>query len=275
MFEAVQEQFSAVTAAFIAYIPQFAGGLALLCLGWLLARLLRLLAGRILTTLNRVLDRMLSGATLDFVRISPAATKLLSSVLYWITILIFGAMAVRVLGLTGAAVWLETLVTYVPAAAAGVAIIVAALILGNIIKNIVTHAAASADLGRAPLYGHIARSATFAIGLVIGLDQVGLDVTFLIILLGIGLAAILLGFALAFALGARDLIKNLIATQHLKLFVNPGQVARIGGLQGRILEFAPTGLVLETSEGKSLVPGSLCMVETVTVITSGVVDDQP
>jgi len=275
MFATMEEQFTGLVATLIAYIPQLAGGLALIVAGWLLARLLRVLATRFLTTLNRLLDRLLHGATLDFVRISPATARLLGSIVFWVTLLIFITMAIRVMGLTGAAAWLEALVTHLPAVAAGIAIMATSLIAGTVVRNLVLHAAASAGLAKAPLYGHVAQISTIVIGLVIGLDQVGVDVTFLILLLGIVLGTLLLGFALAFALGARDLVSNLVATQHLRLFVKPGQVARIGDFEGRVLEFAPTGLVLETLEGRALVPGSLCLHGVITVLSPVQDDDQP
>jgi len=52
-------------------------------------------------------------------------------------------------------------------------------------------------------------------------------------------------------------------------------VARIGDFEGRVLEFAPTGLVLETLEGRALVPGSLCLHGAITVLSPVQDDDQP
>lgn len=273
MIDEIKQQLTALASTLIAYIPSLLAGLALLLVGWLLAKVLRLLAVRLLTTINKLLDRLLSGGALDFVRISPAATGLLSAIVYWATILVFATIAIRVLGLSGVAVWLEQIVIYLPSLAAGAVIIVSGLILGNIVKNIVTHAAASIDLAQAPTLGHLAQIGTIAIALIIGLDQIGLDLSFLVILLAIVLAAVLLGFSLAFALGATELIKNLIATQHLKPVIQLGQIARVGELEGRLIEFAPTGLILETAAGKTLVSGSVCLRESLTVVAEEVTDE--
>src|SRR5690606_13438425 len=106
------------------------------------------------------------------------------------------------------------------------------------------------------------------------LGQVGVDVSFLVILFGIALAAVLAGFSLAFGLGARPLVENLIAVRHLKLFVRSGQLVEVAGHRGRILEFTATGVVLETPEGRKLLPARLCMEEAFSVVGGERADDQ-
>jgi small-conductance mechanosensitive channel len=275
MVDDIRAQLAASASAFIAYLPDLLAGLTLLVAGWLLARILRLVTERSARGLNRLLDRLLPGATLGLVRIPATAARLLGLAVFWITILLFATAAIRILGLTGMALWLERIVTYLPSAAAGVVVILAGLILGNILRNLVTHAAASANLVRAPLLGQATQVATVTVALVIGLDQVGIDVTFLILVLAIVLAAAVTGFALAFGLGSQNLVRNLIATHHLKLFIRAGQQARIGEVEGRVLEFTATGVVLETAEGTALVPGARCLDESVTVLNPETADGQP
>ena len=83
-----------------------------------------------------------------------------------------------------------------------------------------------------------------------------------------------IGFALAFGLGARVMVQNLIAVRHLKQLISPGQIVEVGADRGRILEFSSTGLVLETAEGRKLIPASLCMEQAFSVITRELHDEQ-
>lgn len=274
MLESIQKQTLDVLTAIIAHVPHVVGGLLLVLAGWLLARFLRLVITRLIHTLNNLLDRQLHGSTLHFVRISTATEKLLGFVVFWATILMFITIAVRLVGFAAAAAWLDRLVVYLPSLVAGGLIIISGYILGTVARHLVTQTAASADIAQANLFGQIAQISFLIVGVVIGLGQVGVDVSFLIILLAIGFGAVLAGFALAFGLGARPLVENLIAVRHLRLFVRPGQLVEIGAERGKLLEFTTTGLVLETPEGRKLIPASWCMIQSFSVITRELTDEK-
>ncbi|KJS08002.1 MAG: hypothetical protein VR73_07310 [Gammaproteobacteria bacterium BRH_c0] len=274
MLESIQKQILDVLNTIINHVPHVVGGLLLVLAGWLLARFLRLVITRLIRTLNHLLDRQLHGSTLHFVRISAATEKLLGFVVFWATILMFITIAVRLVGFAAAAAWLDRLVVYLPSLVAGGLIIISGYLLGTVARHLVTQAAAAADIAQAALFGQIAQVSFLIVGVVIGLGQVGVDVSFLIILLAIGFGAVLAGFALAFGLGARSLVENLIAVRHLKLFVRPGQLVEIGAERGRVLEFTATGLVLETPAGRKLIPASWCMTQAFSVITRELADEK-
>jgi len=177
-------------------------------------------------------------------------------------------------GITGAAAWLERLVVYLPSLLAGGLIIVGGIIVGGVARKFVTHGAGAANIENPVLLGQLSQFIFVIVGLVIGLGQVGVDVTLLVLLFGIVLAAILIGFALAFGLGAKVLVENLIANHHIKQMIRPGQQIACGSKQGRVLEFTATGVVLETSEGRTMMPAKFCMDQCLDVLVKEVKDDQ-
>ncbi|MEX0739720.1 MAG: hypothetical protein WD071_10295 [Pseudohongiella sp.] len=274
MLESIRQQSMEVFSSIIDHLPNIVGALLLLITGWLLARFLRMVVTRLIRTLNGLLDRQLQGSTLHFVRISKATEKLLGYVVFWSTILVFITIAVGLVGFSAAAAWLDRLVVFVPSLVSGGLIIVISYILGTIARHLVQHATSAADIAHAVLFGQIAQISFLVIGVVIGLGQIGVDVTFLVILLAIGFAAVLAGFSLAFGLGARSMVQNLIAVRHVKQLVRPGQIVDIGGDRGRVLEFSATGLVLETADGRKLVPASVCMENSFSVITRELADEK-
>jgi hypothetical protein len=274
MFESIESQTMEVLSAIIARLPSALGGVLLLLAGWLLARFLRMVITRLIRSLNALLGRQLHGSTLNFVRISAATETLMGFLVFWSTMLVFVTIAVGVVGFSAAAALLDRLVVFMPALVSGGLIVIASYILGSVVRHLVQHTAAASDIARAGLLGQIAQVSFLTIGVVIGLGQIGVDVSFLVILLAIGFAAILSGFALAFGLGARVMVQNLIAVRHLKQLVSPGQMLEVGADRGRILEFSSTGLVLETAEGRKLIPASLCMEQAFSVITRELKDEQ-
>lgn len=267
MLDAIEKETQQVVATFITLLPDVVGAVLLVLTGWVVGTLLRLAVGRLTRSLNRFLSSHLVTGRWAFVRIPVSAQTLLGQIVFWISMLVFVAIAVRLLGFTSAAGWLDRLVVYIPSLLAGGLIIVAGFILGAMARRLVTHAAAAADVSQPHWFGQIVQASFVVVGLVIGLGQIGVDVTFVILLLGISLGAVLMGFALAFGLGARTLVENLIALQHVKQLAHPGQLIQVGNVQGRLLEFTTTSLVVETAQGRTAIPAKSCLQEHFTLLT--------
>jgi hypothetical protein len=106
------------------------------------------------------------------------------------------------------------------------------------------------------------------------LDQAGIDVGFIITLVGIFVAAVAASFALAFALGSQTFVANLIGVYQMQNYLRPGQDVRIDDVQGEILDLSTTSVVLATEKGRVLLPGRLLSEETLTLLTPDSDDDQ-
>jgi len=65
---------------------------------------------------------------------------------------------------------------------------------------------------------------------------------------------ILGAIALAFSFGAKTTIANLLAAQSVAQSYNPGDLIRIGDIEGKILRITRTSLILETHDGQTLIP---------------------
>jgi len=250
----------------IASLPGIASGLVLLLLGWFAARVVRALTMRMLTLLNLFLERVLSGRTRAVVFFSSRITRLLSGILYWIILFIFVTAALKTAGLTGVATWLERLVDFLPGIVTGGLIILLGYVFAGLVRDVTLAAAHSAEFTEAVVISRLAQVITFITALIIGLDQIGIDVTFLTTMLGVSSAALLFGFTLAFGLRARTLVSNLIAAHHLRDVLEPGQDIRIGEWEGTVLEVSATAVILDTQEGRTSVPAKLYQEQAVVML---------
>lgn len=250
----------------INHLPSIFGALLLMLVGWLVARLVRAIVIRLLSLANRFLDRILTGRTRAVVRFSSGITRLVGGVLFWITLFLFATAALRIAGLSGMAAWLERIVDYLPSIVTGGIIILIGYVLSSLVKDATLAASRSAELAEAELVSRLAQAITFVTALIIGMDQIGVDVTFLTTMLGVSTAALLTGFAIAFGLGARTLVSNLIASHYLKELLEPGQQVRIGDVEGVVLEVSATTLILDTPEGRTSIPAKLYQEQAVSIV---------
>jgi hypothetical protein len=257
-----------VIAAVVASLPSIAAALLLLLVGLFAARLVRTLTLKLLHLLNLFLEQVLSGRTRAVVFFSAGITRLVATILYWIILFIFVTAALNTAGLTGVSAWLERIVDFLPGIVTGGLIILLGYILAGLVRDVTLAAAHSAEFTEAVVISRLAQAITLVTAMIIGLEQIGIDVSFLTTILGISSAALLFGFALAFGLGARTLVSNLIAAHHLRDVLEPGQTIRIRDWEGTVLEVSPTAVILDTEEGRTTIPAKLYQEEAVVTLLS-------
>ena len=112
----------------------------------------------------------------------------------------------------------------------------------------------------------LTQAVVVAAALVIGLGQAGIDTTLLVSIVVILLAGLFGGMSLAFGLGAKDMVANVIGTHYARKDFLIGQGARVGGIEGEILRITPTAVVLETPDGQAVVPGGLFQREAILIL---------
>lgn len=238
----------------LAYLPRVAAALVLLVCGWLAARLLRLVAFRLLRRLSRfgAVERELKDSGADEV-----TARILATGIFWIVFVLFIAAAGQTLGLAVITGGLSRLAGFLPNVLAAVLILVAGLVGGNLTRTAIGAGARSARIPQADLLANGARLGVLTVSAVIAIEQVGANSTVLVVALGLILGGGIGGAALAFGLGSREAVANLIASHYLVQVYRRGQRVRIGGIEGEISAFTRGGVRIETEDGRALVPAKL------------------
>ncbi len=253
----------------VSWLPALGGALLILIAGWLLGRLVRIAVKRLSENINRLMERLFRKGALASIRLSPAAITALGGASFWIIMFLALALAARVSGLTVIAEWLDQLVVYLPNFIVGIAIIVVGYFASLFVGEQAASTARIAKAGQSALIGTVAQAAVFIAALIIGLDQVGVDVTFLVALFAVTIGAIAVGFSVAFALGAQNHVGNLIGARSSRRELRPGYVVRIDRDEGTVLEVTQTHIVLDAADGRLLIPARVTDISNITVISSG------
>ncbi|MEQ9641540.1 MAG: mechanosensitive ion channel [Alphaproteobacteria bacterium] len=253
----------------IELLPSLLMAILLLVLGWVVARVLRAITLRSARTLNRGAQAVGLGGFVRTASLEGSTTRILASIIYWLVILFFLTAATRVLGLYVFAGWLDQLVGYLPNILSGCLIIFAGAILAGIARDATTAALPGLSEQQRMLAGRLVQGLTLVILLVVGLDQIGIDITVIITVLAVAIAAFLGGLSLAFSLGARAFVSNVIGAHYLDRDFDVGQRIRIAGLEGTILEVTAVAVILETADGRLTVPAHLFAEQATLVLTTG------
>jgi len=253
---------------FILFLPDLLIALALVVFGIILARFLRRMTGRGIVAVERASERAFGQRSALRPQFGSRSIRIGGDVVFWIVIVVFVAASMRVLGLDAFAIWLDRIVEHLPNLVVGAVIIAFGFALATLAGDVAEVAAQTAGLEHGRLVGRTTQFAILTVAAIVGLDQFGIDVTFLVTLIAILLGALAGGLALAFALGARDHVDNLIGAHHLRRRFRPGQAIRMGGVDGRIVEISTTSVVISTPDGQVMVPGRTFNREPTTLLES-------
>jgi small-conductance mechanosensitive channel len=224
--------------------------------GWLVARMLRWLFSRITLRIGRMVPGSELKRELRDSAGERVAADVVGHVVFWIVFLLFVAAASQVLGLQAVTAGLTRLAQYLPSVLAAVVIVVAGVMLSNVARRATARAVARAGIAQGETLGQAARVLVLIVAIVVALDQVGIESTLLILTLAILLGTVVGSAALAFALGAREAVSGLIAVHYLERFYRPGDRVGVGEIEGRIVEFSGTAVILDTNRGRAIVPAA-------------------
>lgn len=268
--DALAVAFEQTLARLALYLPNVMGAFLLLLAGWLVALALRALAVRLTLLGERTLQGVSRRRGLAPAHLPGASAKIFGSVVFWVVLLFFVTAATQVLGLDTFTAWLARIVDYLPTVFAGVLIIVAGFLLSRLVREL-TEAAMTSTRQRA-LVGRMVQTAILAIAVLVGAEQIGIKVTFLVILAAVAGIALAGAVALALSLGARSYVANLIGAHYLRQRYSVGEKIRVAGFEGRILEMTDTCVVLETAEGRANLPARVFNEQPIVQLVSGQAD---
>ena len=240
----------------INHIPQLLGALALFFVGWLMALLVRLLARKLIRGLDLVLLRTAQKQGLQ--QATPRSyEKLGGDIAFWSVLLFFIAASANMLDwkiFSGAT---KALLAYLPSVLTGLLIILAGFALSGIVRSAVASAAESTGITQAGLLARIAQVTVVLTAMVIGVEQLGINVAFLTTTLTVVAGVLFGGAALAFGFGAKHFVANVIGVQTARKHYQPGQLIKVAGVEGYLLEITSTQLILDTTAGRAVVPAKL------------------
>jgi hypothetical protein len=262
--EMILSMVSDVASGVIAFTPKFIGALAVLLVGWLLARILRTLVERsIRVSLDSLLERTGIAQALERSAITTTPSAILGQLLFWLIMIMFIMGASEILGLSAVADAITRIFGYIPSVISAALVLAAGIFLARFVGNLVTSAATAADVSYAQGLGGVARGAIVVMVGVVTLEQLGVDAQVLITVITVTVAAFMLGMALAFAFGAREVIRAILAGHYLRQSLPEGASMEVAGERGVVDQIGPIYTVFRDGERTWSVPNSRLMEEVI------------
>jgi small-conductance mechanosensitive channel len=245
--------FDQIYQQLLRFLPDIILAIAIILVGILLAHILRILVHRLFKNIFLLISEKRQQRGLEQIQ-SGQTVELIGKLLYWVIVFFFMMAASQIIGLPILTAWLNGFMLYMPRILAAAIIVFLGTVGGRLLRDLIAGASAPAGIQYGTVLGKIAQNIVFVIAVLVAVDQLGIDITVLSHVIDIFLAALLFGAALAFGLGARTSVSNILASYYVQRQYRTGQFIKIGEIEGEILQITPTAVIIASTDGHISIP---------------------
>lgn len=247
---AVMHSFQNVAAQFIQFAPKVVAALAVIVIGYIVARLV---SHAITTVSARLgLQRAAESGGLEQsmrqVGIEKTLPQIVGVIVFWLLLGVFAVAAFDILDLPALTGAMEKVIAYIPKLLVATFVVVLGLLLAAFLKGVVATSADRVGITYAPQLASAVYWILALMTFIAAFDQLQIEFKLLNEAILIAFGALALGFGLSFGLGGRDVMAGILAGYYVRQRMHSGDRVQVAGYEGVVREVGPVATVIETTE---------------------------
>ena len=252
---------------FLSAIPGIVGAIALIIIGWIIAKIVSGIIRRMLVTLkvDALGDKLNEIEIVGKANMKIVLSSLIAKITYYFLLLIFWVAATDVLGMPAVSELMGNLIAYVPYIVSAAIVFAIGVFIAEFIKGIVLTTCQSLGIPSAKLIAAFVFWFIFLTALVSALAQAGINTDFITSNLSVIIGGGVMAFALGYGLASKDMMANFLASFYSKDRFKLGDIIGIEGIKGTIIEIDNSSLILQNDDRKVIIPLSKLTSEKVEV----------
>jgi hypothetical protein len=198
-------------------LPRVLAMLIIALLGWMVAYVFKIGLRGILRVVkfDRLADNAGTTELLNKLAL-PSSSELLSRVVFWVVWLGFILLGVQVLGIVFLQEYISRFFLFLPRLFAALFIVFFGLVAASFFSRAALLAAVNADSPSPRLLATLIRTVIVIFTVTLGFEQLGIGEKTILIAFAIAFGGLMLGLALAFGMGGRELARQFLERRFLK-----------------------------------------------------------
>ncbi|MEZ4825158.1 MAG: hypothetical protein R3C61_02520 [Bacteroidia bacterium] len=267
LLEIIQNAFKTVLEQMIGVFPRLVGALFLLLLGWILAKVVSGLVGKLLTRIgvDKLAEKLNNTDSFREMNLTVKPVGIIRGFLYWMIFLIFILSATETLGLDILTQQISGLIDYIPQLVTALIILGIGFYISDAVKSIVANTFKSLGI---PAWKFISSGLFYLLLLIVtvtALSQAGIDTSVVTSNFSIILGGIILAFAIAYGFAARNVLASILSSFYTKSNFEIGQVIELDGYKGKIVKLDSVSFTLDAGDRFVVFPLNRLMSDTVVI----------
>jgi len=256
------DAFAGLGKSVIAALPKVGVGILLVILALVLAKLAEVILRAVLIRMR--FDGLIGKAgidkTLQRIGLRQPLTTFLPRLAYFLILFVLAQTASDALGLVAISNAIAAFFSYLPNIVAALLLLILGTTVGQFAGQMVTQAAETSGIDSAPALGELVSAMIFFIVAMMAIGQLKIDTEMVRIVTSFFLGAGALAFGLAFGLGTREIVRNIVAGFYTRKFLAVGKGLEIAGQSGVLTAITATHTILH-SQGQDIIVANSTFLE--------------
>lgn len=264
MKEKLYEAFAGLGNSIVTAAPKVAMGLLLVVLGLIVAKLVEVAFRTVLVRVrfDTVIEKLGIDKALHRIGFRQKLSVAIPRLIYFLVLFLLAKTVSDALGLIAISDAIGAFFSYLPNIIAALLLMILGSTVGNAAGQMVTRAAEESGIDFAPSLGKLISSLIIFIVAMMAIGQLKIDTEMVRIVTCFVLGAGALAFGLAFGLGTRDVVRNLVVGFYARKFLEVGKRVDIAGQTGILTAITATHTILTNEERDVIISNSTFLEQT-------------
>ena len=254
--ETATEMLATVSDKLVDIVPQIILALVVLMVGAIVAGFARKATLRLFDFIG--LDKLAAKVSIDraiqTLGIHSSVSKILGFLVYWLIVLFALLLMSEVLELTAVSEAIGLIVAYIPRLIAGLLILVIGLLVGRLLRDIVSTSLARAGIDASDILGFVVQTIIIIFVCLLALRQVGFNVDIITTNIAVILGVLLVSSGLAVAVAIRPVLESYFVCRQLKYHIRQGDHVEFEDVKGEVVDFSLTSVVVHQGNHDVVIP---------------------
>jgi len=239
-----------------AFFPSIIGAIVVLIIGWIIASVAAKLLKKVISKigLDKLADKLNTIEAMEKANIKIVPSAVLPKIVYFFLLLMFISIAAKTLNWEPLTNQIQGLLDYIPILLSAVLLLIVGLLIANFLKNVVIKACDSFGISSSRLIGGFVFIVIFIIIAISALSQAKIDTSLLNTNFTLIMGGIVLAFAVAYGIAARNILTNLLSSFYTKKRYKIGQTIKVQEISGEVVDLDNTSITLQTGTKKVVIP---------------------
>ena len=264
MKEKLLESFLHLLDSVIATAPTVLVGVLLVIAGLLVAKVIEIVLRAVLTRVrfDRLVEKAGVDKALQRIGLRQQLNLFIPRLVYFLVLFLLAKTGSDALGLAAISNAIGAFFSYLPNIVAALLLLVLGSTVGQFAGEMVEESAKSAGIDFAPSLGKLVSGLILFVVAMMAIGQLKIDTEMVRIVTSFTLAGTALAFGLAFGLGTRDVVRNMVAGFYARKFLEVGKSLEVAGQIGVLKAITATHTILE-GDGRDISVANATFLEQV------------
>ena len=241
---------------FVNAIDNIIGAFVVALIGWIIAKLVSKAIKKILERLkvDRLANQLNGTELVEKANVTIRPSKVLSSIIYYVLLLVFFMAAAEVLGMAIVSQMMGDLVAYIPSLLTAMLLFVVGILLADFIKNITLSTCSSLGIPSGRIIANFIFYLVFLTLTISALQQAGIATDLIRDNVVVLIAGLMFAFALGYGLASKDTMANFLASFYVRKKIKIGDMVSIDDVKGRVVGMDTSSLSLKEGDKTVVMP---------------------